>query len=105
MAQLMLCVVAMEACGSSHFWGRVFRKMGHEARLIPAQFVKTFVKTNKIDANDAEAIVEAALRPNMRFSPIKEVEHQNIQCLHRAMERLIKQKVALINQIRGSCGR
>jgi len=103
MVNLKPCVVAMEACGSSHFWGREFRKMGHQVRLIPAQYVKPFVKTNKSDANDAEAIVEAATRPNMRFVPIKELEHQDIQCLHRARERLVKQKVALVNQIRGFC--
>lgn len=100
-ANLKPCVVAMEACGSSYYWGREFRKLGHEIKLIPAQFVKPFVKTNKNDANDAEAIVEAALRPNIRCIPIKEFEHQDMQCLHRSRERLVKQKVALINQIRG----
>lgn len=95
------CLVAMEACGSSHYWGREFRRLGHQVKLIPAQYVKPFVRTNKNDANDAEAIVEAALRPNIRSISIKEFEHQDMQCLHRARERLIKQKVALINQIRG----
>jgi len=99
--QLKPCTIAMEACGSSHHWGREFRKLGHQVKLIPAQHVKPFVKSNKNDANDAEAIVEAALRPTMRTVPIKELEHQDIQCVHRARERLIKQKVALINQIRG----
>jgi len=99
--KLQPCLIAMEACGSSHFWGREFRKLGHEVKLIPAQYVKPFVRTNKNDANDAEAIVEAALRPNIRSIPIKELEHQDMQCLHRARERLVKQKVALINQIRG----
>lgn len=100
-ANLKPCLIAMEACGSSHFWAREFRKLGHEVRLIPPQYVRPFVKTNKSDANDAEAIVEAAIRPNMRFSSIKELEHQDIQTLHRSRERMIKQKVALINQIRG----
>lgn len=99
--KLKPCLIAMEACGSSHYWGREFRKYGHQVKLIPAQYVKPFVRTNKNDANDAEAIVEAALRPNIRALPIKEMEHQDMQCLHRARERLIKQKVALINQIRG----
>ena len=78
-ANLKPCLIAMEACGSSHFWAREFRKLGHEVRLIPPQYVKPFVKTNKSDANDAEAIVEAAIRPNMRFSSIKELEHQDIR--------------------------
>ena len=99
--KLKPCLIAMEACGSSHYWGRELRKHGHQIKLIPAQYVKPFVRTNKSDANDAEAIVEAALRPNIRSIPIKEFEHQDMQCLHRARERLIKQKVALINQIRG----
>ena len=101
MANLKVCIVAMEACGSSNFWAREFRKYGHQVKLIPPQYVKPFVKSNKNDANDAEAIVEAAVRPNMRFAPIKELAHQDMQCLHRTRERLIKQKVALVNQIRG----
>src|SRR5882724_11470707 len=66
-ANLPKCIIAMEACGGSHFWGRKFREMGHEIKLISPQFVKPFVKSNKNDAHDAEAIVEASLRPNMRF--------------------------------------
>ena len=99
--KLKPCTIAMEACGSSHYWGREFRKLGHVVKLLPAQHVKPFVKSNKNDANDAEAITEAALRPTMRCVPIKELEHQDIQSIHRARERVVKQKVALVNQIRG----
>ena len=100
--KLKPCIIATEACGSSHYWAREFKKLGHEVRLIPAQHVKAFLKTNKNDANDAEAIVEASIRPSMRFVPVKELQHQDIQALHRCRERLIKQRVALINQIRGT---
>jgi transposase len=100
--KLKHCTIAMEACGSCHYWAREFRKLGHEVKLIPAQHVKAFLKTNKNDANDAEAIVEASIRPSMRFVPVKELQHQDIQALHRCRERLVAEKVALINQIRGT---
>ena len=77
------CTVAMEACGSAHYWGRLLRSYGHEVRLIAPQFVKPYVKSNKNDAADAEAICEAVQRPNMRFVPIKEVEQQDIQSINR----------------------
>lgn len=95
------CTIVMEACGGSNYWARVFQKNGHTVKLISPQFVKPFVKTNKNDANDAEAIVEAASRPSMHFVPIKQVEQQDIQCLHRVRSRLIKNRTALINEIRG----
>jgi transposase len=94
-------IVAMEACGSSHYWGRAFREHGYEVRIIPAQFVKPFVKSNKNDEIDAEAICEAAGRPQMRFVSIRSEWQQDIQNLHRIRERLVGNKVALINQIRG----
>jgi transposase len=75
--------------------------MGHTVRLVPPQFVKAFVKGNKSDVSDAEAIAEAATRPNMRFVPIKEIEHQEMQFLHCIRERLVKNRVALSNQVRG----
>ena len=100
-ANLPRCMIAIEACGGSHFWGRKFREMGHDIRVISPQFVKPFVKSNKNDVHDAEAIVEAALRPSMRFVALKSVEQQDALCLHRVRERLIKGRTALINEVRG----
>jgi transposase len=100
-AQLPCCLIAMEACSGSHYWAREFKKLGHEVRLISPQFVKPFVKTNKNDLADAEAIAEAAVRPNMRFVPIKELWHQELQALHRGRSLLVAQKTALGNAIRG----
>ncbi len=94
-------VIVMEACGGANAWARRFQKLGHEVKLISPQFVKPFVKTNKNDANDAKAIAEAASRPDMRFVPIKGLDQQDIQSIHRIRERLIKQRTALANQIRG----
>ena len=95
------CTVAMEACGSAHHWGRKLMKMGHQVRLIAPQFVKPFVKSNKNDRNDAEAIVEAALRPSMRFVPVKTVEQQGMLSLHRVRSRRVDARTAIINEIRG----
>jgi transposase len=100
-ANLSPCTIAMEACGGAHYWARQFMKFGHTVKLISPQFVKPFVKTNKNDAHDAQAITEAASRPDMRFVPIKGVEQQDIQCVHRIRERLVGQRTALVNQIRG----
>ena len=80
------CLVGMEACGSAHHWARELRAQGHDVRLIPPQYVRPFLKTNKHDAADAEAIAEAVQRPNMRFVPIKSVERQDIQNFHRQRE-------------------
>lgn len=91
----------MESCGGANYWARVFQRHGHIVKLISPQFVKPFVKTNKNDANDAEAIVEAASRPSMHFVPVKQVEQQDIQSLHRVRSRLVKNRTALINEIRG----
>ncbi len=102
-AQLELCLIGLEACSSSN-WAREMKKLGHTVKLISPQFVKPYVKSNKHDVADAEAICEAVSRPNMRFAPIKEVEQQDIQSLHRARELLIKQRTALCNQIRGLLG-
>lgn len=95
------CIVAMEACGGAHAWGRLFAAHGHEVRLIAPQFVKPFVKSNKTDAADAEAICEAAQRPSMRFVSVKTVEQQDVQALHRVRSRAIQARTAQINQIRG----
>ena len=103
-AQLEPCLIGLEACSSSHYWAREMKKLGHEVKLISPQFVKPYVKSNKHDAADAEAICEAVSRPSMRFVPIKEIEQQDIQSLHRARELLVKQRTALSNQIRGLLG-
>jgi transposase len=100
-ANLPPCTVAMEACGSAHHWARQFRTDGHEVRLIAPQFVKPFVKSNKNDAADAEAICEAAQRPNMRFVAVKAIEQQDIQAIHRMRSLVVDRRTAQINQIRG----
>jgi transposase len=98
------CRVAMEAGASAHHWARELRALGHAPVLIPPQFVRPFVKTNKSDAADAEAIVEAALRPTMRFAAVKSAEQQSVLTLHRARELLVRQRTMLINAIRSLCG-
>lgn len=98
------CLVAMEACGGAHYWARELIKLGHQVRLIAPQFVKPYVKSGKNDANDAEAICEAASRPTMRFVPIKTAEQQAAQSLHRIRSRLIRARTALVNEIRGLLG-
>jgi transposase len=100
-AQLPPVVIGMEACGSAHYWARRCRAHGHDVRLMAPQFVKPYVKANKNDTRDAEAIGEAVTRPTMRFVPIKEVDQQDLQALHRVRERLIKARTALINELRG----
>ncbi len=91
----------MEACGGANYWAREMIALGHEVKLIAPQYVKPFVKGQKNDYNDAEAIAEAAQRPTMRFVPIKSVEQQDIQNLHCQRERIKKARTALANQIRG----
>ena len=102
-ANLPICTIVMEACGGANYWARTFMQFGHKVKLISPQFVKPFVKTNKTDANDAQAIVEAASRPTMHFVPIKQVEQQDIQSVHRIRSRTVKNRTALINEIRGLC--
>lgn len=101
MSQQEPCLIVMEACGGANYWAREFIALGHQVKLVAPQYVKPFVKGNKNDYNDAEAIVEAAQRPNMRFVPIKSVEQQNIQNFHRQRERIKKERTALVNQVRG----
>ncbi len=96
-----ISIIAMEACYSSHHWARLFLSFGHEVRLVPAQHVKPFVVGNKNDRNDAFAIYEASCRTNIRFVPVKSVERQDIQSLHRIRERIVSQRVRLMNQTRG----
>src|SRR5690348_4903520 len=100
-ANMQTCLIGMEACSGAHFLGRALRAQGHEVKLIPAQFVKPFVKSNKNDFIDAEAIAEAVTRHNMRFVPIKTDDQLDLQALHRVRERLVRRRTALINQIRG----
>jgi len=98
------CVIGMEACASAHHWGRALQRFGHTVRLMAPQFVKPYVKTNKNDVADAEAICEAVGRPNMRFVPIKSIEQQAILSVHRVRQGFVKARTAQANQIRGLLG-
>src|SRR5271163_1601258 len=100
-AQLPRCLIGMEACAGAHFWARKLTQLGHTVRLIAPQFVKPYVKTNKNDAADAEAICEAVGRPNMRFVPIKNTAQQALLGLHRARQGFVIARTAQANQIRG----
>jgi transposase len=99
-ANLQTSLIGMEACGGAHFLGRALRAQGHDVKLIPAQFVKPFVKSNKNDFLDAEAIAEAVDRQNMRFVPIKTDDQLDLQALHRVRDRLIARRTSVINQLR-----
>jgi transposase len=100
-ANLPPCLIGMEACGSAHFWANKLQSLGHTVKLMAPQFVKPYVKSNKNDAADAEAICEAVTRPNMRFVPIKNGEQQAVLSLHRARQGFVKARTAQANQIRG----
>jgi transposase len=100
-ANIKVGLIGMEACSGSHFLGRALREQGHDVRLIPAQYVKPYVKTNKSDYIDAEAISEAVQRPTMRFVPIKTEEQLDLQAVHRVRERWVMRRTAVVNQIRG----
>jgi transposase len=100
-ANVQVDLIGMEACAGAHFLGRVLREQGHEVRIIPAQYVKPYVKTNKSDFIDAEAIAEAVGRPTMRFVPVKTDDQLDMQSLHRVRERWVIRRTAVINQIRG----
>jgi len=109
MQELQRCVspgaeIGMEACAGAHHWGRRLEALGYRVKLIAPQFVKPYVKSNKSDRNDAEAICEAMSRPSMRFVELKSVEQQDIQAAHRVRAELIKQRTAKVNQIRGLAG-
>jgi len=99
-ANLQTSLICLEACSGAHFLGRTLRKQGHDVRLIAAQFVKPFVKSNKNDFLDAEAIAKAVDRRNMRFVPIKTDDQLDLQAIHRVRDRLISRRTAVINQIR-----
>ena len=94
-------VIGMEACGSAHHWARLFESLGHEVRLMAPAYVKPYVKRNKTDSRDAEAICEAMQRPTMRFVAVKSVEQQAVTGLHRARALLVRQRTATANQLRG----
>lgn len=100
-ANLPPCLIGLEACGGAHHWVRIFSQFGHTVKMIAPQFVKPYVKSNKNDAVDAEAICEAVQRPTMRFVPAKTIEQQDIQSLHRIRSQLIARRTAQSNQIRG----
>jgi transposase len=100
-ANLPPCLIGMEACGGAHHWARTLQALGHTVRLMAPQFVKPYVKMNKHDAADAEAICEAVTRPTMRFVPIKDVEQQSVLALHRVRQGFVKARTAQANQIRG----
>ena len=101
LANLGPTTIGMEACGGAHYWARCLREQGHEVKLMAPQFVKPYVKSNKNDMRDAEAIAEAVTRPSMRFVPVKDVAQQDIQALHRVRERLVTARTALVNEMRG----
>lgn len=103
-SNLPSCLIGIEACGGSHHWGRKLQALGHTVRLMAPQFVKPYVKGNKTDAADAEAICEAVGRPSMRFVPLKNVEQQSTLALHRVRQGFVKARTAQANQIRGLLG-
>jgi transposase len=100
-ANMPACLIGMEACPGAHFLARVLRAQGHEVKLMPAEYVRPFVKSNKNDYVDAEAIAEAVQRPTMRFVPIKREAQLDLQALHRVRDRWMGRRTAVINQIRG----
>jgi transposase len=99
-ADLPACTIGMEACGGAHHWARELTKLGHTVRLMPPQYVKPYVRTNKHDAADTEACCEAARRPGMRFVPVKSEDQQALLMLHRVREQLLEQRTATINALR-----
>lgn len=101
LADLQPCLIGMEACAGAHHIVRRLAALGHDVRLIPAKYVKPFLKGHKNDYRDAEAIAEAVQRPTMRFVPLKSAERLDLQALHRVRNRLVGERTAVINQIRG----
>ncbi len=95
------CLIGVEACATGHHWARVLMALGHEVRLMPASYVKPYVKRQKNDATDAEAICESVTRPTMRFVPVKSQEQQSVLMLHRVRQLLIRQRTMLVNALRG----
>ena len=100
-AEIPPCLIGLEACATAHYWARELIALGHEARLMPPNYVKAYVKRNKHDVADAEAICEAVRRPSMRFVPIKTAEQQSALMMHRARDLLVRQRTMLVNALRG----
>lgn len=99
--QLKPCLVGMEACGTSHYWARELTRLGHTVKLMPPSYVKAYVRRNKNDAADAEAICEAVTRPAMRFVPVKNMEQQAVLIMHRVRAVLVRQRTMMANALRG----
>jgi hypothetical protein len=97
------CRIGMEACATAHFWAREIGALGHDVRMMPPSYVKAYLRRQKNDAADAEAICEAVTRPSMRFVPVKSAERQSVLVLHRSRELLVRQRTMLVNAIRGHC--
>jgi transposase len=97
------CLIGMEACATAHFWAREIIALGHQVKLMPPSYVKAYLRRQKNDAADAEAICEAVTRPTMRFVPVKSAERQGVLVLHRTRELLVRQRTMLINAIRAHC--
>ena len=104
MAQQPKSLVAIEACGGAHYWARFLQSQGHDVKMIHPKYVKPFIQVNKNDARDAQAIAEAAARPSMPTVTIKSIQQQDIQAIHRVRERLVKEKTAISNELRGLLG-
>jgi transposase len=100
-AEISPCLIGLEACATAHHWARELTAIGHETRLMPPSYVKAYVKRNKHDVADAEAICEAVRRPSMRFVPLKSAEQQSALMMHRARDLLIRQRTMLVNALRG----
>ena len=94
------CLVGMEACATAHYWARELMALGHTVKLMPPAYVKAYVKRNKNDAADAEAICEAVTRPSMRFVPVKDADQQSVLMVHRARSLLVRQRTMLVNALR-----
>jgi transposase len=101
MARLAPCLVGMEACPTSNYWARELQKFGHQVRLMVPRFVRAYVKANKNDSADAEAICEAVRRPTIRFVAVKSTDQQDVQAVSRVRAHLVKTRIALANQVRG----
>src|SRR3979411_2285677 len=99
-AGLPPCLIGLEACATAHHWARELIALGHEVKLMPPAYVKAYVKRNKNDAADAEAICEAVTRPSMRFVPVKDVDQQSVLMMHRARNLLVRQRTMLVNALR-----